>query len=128
MLYELFLKKSCSYIDISRHQTTPRLRGRAVRAQTLHQTRHETGHHRNVADQRTEQHHGFRRSREAGPGIYRELELRKGSEDNILNYYNSVDKVYLFDNYVESRETIIEDILSKHSGRVEGKSGISQFS
>lgn len=49
-------------------------------------------------------------------------------KENILNYYNSVDKVYLFDNYVESRETIIEDILSKNSGRVEGKSGISQFS
>ena len=34
-----------------------------------------------MADQRAEQHHGFRRSREAGPGIHRELELRKGSED-----------------------------------------------
>lgn len=36
-----------------------------------------------MADQRAEQHHGFRRSREAGPGIYRELELRKGSEDTV---------------------------------------------
>lgn len=75
------MKKSCSLLDILRHQTSPRLRGRTVRAQTLYQTRHEAGHHRNVADQRTEQHHRFRRSREAGPGIYRELELRKGSED-----------------------------------------------
>lgn len=36
-----------------------------------------------MADQRAEQHHGFRRSREAGPGIYRELELGKGSEDTV---------------------------------------------
>lgn len=48
-------------------------------------------------------------------------------EKNILNYYNSVDKVYIFDNYVESRETIIEDILSKHSGRVEGKVKFTHF-
>lgn len=36
-----------------------------------------------MADQRAEQHHGFRRSREAGSGIYRELELWKGPEDTV---------------------------------------------
>lgn len=62
------------------------------RAQTLYQTRHETGNHRNVADQRAEQHHGFRRSREAGPGIYRELELRKGSEDTVEDRRSSAEE------------------------------------
>ena len=38
-----------------------------------------------------------------------------------------VDKVYIFDNYVESREKIVEDILSKHSGRVEGKVEFTHF-
>lgn len=41
--------------------------------------------------------------------------------ENILDYYDSVDKAYILDNSVESRETIVNDVLSKRSGHVKEK-------
>ena len=35
--------------------------------------------------------------------------------ENILDYYDSVDKAYILDNSVESREAIVNDVLSKRS-------------
>ena len=47
--------------------------------------------------------------------------------ENILDYYDSVDKAYILDNSVESRETIVNDVLSKGSEHVKGRSEYIHF-
>lgn len=47
--------------------------------------------------------------------------------ENILDYYDSVDKAYILDNSVESREAVVNDVLSKHSGHVKGKAEYIHF-
>ena len=47
--------------------------------------------------------------------------------ENILDYYDSVDKAYILDNSVESREAIVNDVLSKHSGHVKEKAEYIHF-
>ena len=47
--------------------------------------------------------------------------------ENILDYYDSVDKAYILDNSVESREAIVNDVLSKRSGYVKEKAEYIHF-
>ena len=47
--------------------------------------------------------------------------------ENILDYYDSVDKAYILDNSVESREEIVKDVLSKHFGHVDEKAEYIHF-
>ena len=48
--------------------------------------------------------------------------------ENILDYYDFVDKAYILDNSVESREFIVNDVLSKHCGQVNEKAEYIHFS
>lgn len=47
--------------------------------------------------------------------------------ENILDYYDSVDKAYILDNSVESRDAIVNDVLSKHSRHVKEKAEYIHF-
>ena len=47
--------------------------------------------------------------------------------ENILDYYDSVDKAYILDNSVESREAVVNDVLSRHSGHVKEKAEYIHF-
>lgn len=47
--------------------------------------------------------------------------------ENILDYYDSVDKAYILDNSVESREAIVNDVLLKHNGQVKEKAKYIHF-
>ena len=38
--------------------------------------------------------------------------------ENIPDYYDSVDKAYILDHSVESRQTIVNDSLSKRGGHI----------
>ena len=47
--------------------------------------------------------------------------------ENILDYYDSVDKAYILDNSVESRKIIVNDVLSKRNGCVKEKAEYIHF-
>ena len=47
--------------------------------------------------------------------------------ENILDYYDSVDKAYILDNSVESREAIVNNVLLKRSGHVKEKAEYIHF-
>lgn len=47
--------------------------------------------------------------------------------ENILDYYDSVDKAYILDNSLESREKIVKEVISKHFGDVDKKAEYIHF-
>lgn len=47
--------------------------------------------------------------------------------ENILDYYDCVDKAYILDNSVESRKAIVNDVLSKHRGHVKEEAEYIHF-
>ena len=47
--------------------------------------------------------------------------------ENILDYYDSVDKAYILDNSVQSKKIIVNDVLSKRNGCVKEKAEYIHF-